>query len=128
MSGGLAVLSDVPKMMVYRLAELINKDDEFVPRNIISKPPSAELKRGQKDQDTLPSYEVLDAILDLFIEEGLSGREIIDRGHDAQTVKWVVNTVKKSEYKRKQAAPGLKVTSKAFGAGRRFPIAARYDV
>lgn len=128
MSGGLAVISDVPKMMVYRLAEQINKDDEFIPRSIIAKAPSAELKPGQKDQDTLPAYEVLDAILDLYVEEGLASREIVERGHDAETVKWIINAVKKHEYKRKQAPPGLKVTSKAFGVGRRFPIAARYDV
>jgi NAD+ synthase (glutamine-hydrolysing) len=114
--------------MIYRLAELINKDDEFIPRSITAKAPSAELKPNQKDQDTLPPYEVLDAILDWYIEDGLSSREIIERGHDAGTVKWVINAVKKHEHKRKQAAPGLKVTSKAFGVGRRFPIAARYDV
>jgi NAD+ synthase (glutamine-hydrolysing) len=128
MSGGLAVISDVPKMMVYRLAEFINKDDEFIPRSIIEKAPTAELKPGQTDQDTLPPYDILDAILDLFVEEGLSSGDIIERGHNADTVRWVINAVKNSEYKRQQAAPGLKVTSKAFGVGRRFPIAARYEV
>ncbi len=128
MSGGLAVISDVPKMTVYALAEKINRDSELIPRATIEKPPSAELKPGQLDQDTLPPYEVLDAILDLYVEERMSGPEIVARGYDPGTVEWVVNAVRKNEYKRKQAAPGLKVTSKAFGVGRRFPIAARHDV
>jgi NAD+ synthase (glutamine-hydrolysing) len=128
MSGGLAVISDVPKLTVYALAERINRDGELIPRAIIEKPPSAELKPGQLDQDTLPPYEVLDAILDLYVEERMSGPEIVARGYDPGTVEWVVNAVRKNEYKRKQAAPGLKVTSKAFGVGRRFPIAARHDV
>jgi NAD+ synthase (glutamine-hydrolysing) len=128
MTGGLAVLSDVPKMAVYKLADFINRGGETIPRAIIEKAPSAELKPGQTDQDTLPPYETLDAILDLYIEDGLSGREIVARGYDEKTVDWVVNEVRKNEFKRKQAAPGLKVTSKAFGVGRRFPIAARYDV
>jgi len=124
----LAVISDVPKMTVYALAERINRDSELIPRATIEKPPSAELKPGQIDQDTLPPYEVLDAILDLYVEERMSGPEIVARGYDPGTVEWVVNAVRKNEYKRKQAAPGLKVTSKAFGVGRRFPIAARHDV
>ena len=128
MSGGLAVLSDVPKMTVYKLAEFINKNGEIIPRAILDKPPSAELRPGQTDQDTLPSYETLDAILDLYVEEGLSVPDIAGQGFDETTVQWVVDNVRKNEYKRKQAAPGLKVTSKAFGVGRRFPIAARYDV
>ncbi len=128
MSGGLAVLSDVPKMTVYKLAEFINKNGEIIPRAILDKPPSAELRPGQTDQDTLPPYETLDAILDLYVEEGLSVPDIAGQGFDETTVQWVVDNVRKNEYKRKQAAPGLKVTSKAFGVGRRFPIAARYDV
>ena len=128
MTGGLAVISDLPKTTVYKLARRINKDREVIPRAIIDKTPSAELKPDQTDQDTLPPYDVLDAILDLHVEEGLSGRDIIDRGFDRATVDWVVSAVRNNEYKRKQAAPGLKITSKAFGAGRRFPIAARYDV
>jgi NAD+ synthase (glutamine-hydrolysing) len=128
MSGGLAVISDVPKTTVYKLAELINVEHEIIPRDIIEKTPSAELKPGQVDQDTLPPYETLDAILDLYIEEGMSGRGIVERGFEAKTVEWVVAAVRGSEFKRKQATPGLKVTSKAFGVGRRFPIAARYDV
>jgi len=128
MSGGVAVISDVPKMTVYRLAEFINRDGEVIPGAIIDKAPSAELKPHQKDQDSLPPYETLDAILDLYIEEGLSGPDIAARGYDAKTVDWVLNAVRANEHKRKQAPPGLKVTSKAFGIGRRFPIAARYDV
>jgi NAD+ synthase (glutamine-hydrolysing) len=128
MSGGLAVISDVPKTTVYDLAEFVNRDGEIIPRASIDKAPSAELKPNQKDQDSLPPYEVLDAILDLYVEEGKSAPDIVDRGYDEATVRWVVGAVRDSEYKRKQAAPGLKVTSKAFGIGRRFPIAARYDV
>jgi len=128
MSGGLAVISDVPKLMVYRLAELYNASTEVIPRSIIDKAPSAELRPDQKDTDTLPPYETLDVILDLHIEDGLSGDQIVDRGFARDTVEWVLAAVRRNEYKRKQAAPGLKVTSKAFGGGRRFPIAARYRV
>jgi NAD+ synthase (glutamine-hydrolysing) len=128
MSGGLAVISDVPKTSVYRLCHLYNAERSVIPRSIIEKAPSAELRPGQKDVDSLPPYEILDAILDLHIEEGAGAEEIVARGFDAATVAWVVNAVRRSEYKRKQAAPGLKVTSKAFGAGRRFPIAGRYSV
>jgi NAD+ synthase (glutamine-hydrolysing) len=126
MSGGLALLSDVPKTTVYRLAHLLNQDRDVIPRGIIDKPPSAELRPGQKDSDSLPPYDVLDAILDLYIEEGHSAAEIVARGFERDTVTWVVEAVRKNEYKRRQAAPGLKVTSKAFGGGRRYPIAARY--
>lgn len=128
MSGGLAVISDVPKLDVYRIAEWLNRGGEVIPRAIIEKPPSAELRPGQKDTDSLPPYEVLDAILDLYIEEGASRDDICARGFAPETVDWVLAAVRRNEYKRKQAAPGLKVTSKAFGVGRRFPIAARYDV
>ncbi|MGC9319438.1 MAG: NAD+ synthase, partial [Armatimonadota bacterium] len=127
MSGGLAVLADVPKMMVYELAEHINRDGEVIPRAAIEKPPSAELRPDQTDQDTLPPYEVLDPILELYVEEGLSSPEIIAEGYERETVRWVVNAVNRNEYKRRQAAPGLKVTTKAFGTGRRMPIAARYE-
>ncbi len=126
MSGGLAVISDVPKTMVYKLAEYINRNGEIIPVEIIKKPPSAELKPDQKDQDTLPPYSVLDEILHYLIEEGLSTDEIIARGFKRETVIWVAKAVAKNEYKRKQAAPGLKVTTKAFGIGRRMPIAAKY--
>jgi NAD+ synthase (glutamine-hydrolysing) len=127
MSGGLAVLADVPKMMVYELAEFINRDGEIIPRNTIEKAPSAELRPDQTDQDTLPPYPVLDAILELYVEEGLSSEEIVAEGFNAETVGWVVGAVNRNEYKRRQAAPGLKVTTKAFGTGRRMPIAARYE-
>ncbi|MFW6181364.1 MAG: NAD+ synthase [Spirochaetota bacterium] len=128
MSGGLAVISDVPKTMVYDLARFINRSGERIPAAILRKAPSAELKQGQTDQDTLPPYQVLDDILAAFIEEGRSWEEIVARGHDRDTVKWVIRTVIRNEYKRKQAAPGLKVTSKAFGVGRRMPVAARYSL
>jgi NAD+ synthase (glutamine-hydrolysing) len=128
MSGGLAVISDLPKTMVYELAEYINREGEVIPDNVLRKPPSAELRPGQTDQDALPPYEVLDSILAAFVEEGLSWEEIVDRGYDPMMVKEVIRTVISSEYKRKQAAPGLKITTKAFGIGRRMPIAARYGL
>ena len=126
MCGGLAVISDVPKTMVYRLAEWINRDREIIPRATLEKPPSAELKPGQRDQDTLPPYEILDPILELYVEQQLSGAEIIARGWDEQTVRWIVRRVDLNEYKRAQSVPGLKVTSRAFGLGRRMPVAQRF--
>jgi NAD+ synthase (glutamine-hydrolysing) len=126
MSGGLSVISDVPKTMVYRLAAHINRTGEVIPPAIIEKAPSAELRPNQTDQDTLPPYDVLDGILHLYVEEGLSEDEMVRKGFDAKTVRWTIRTVNRSEYKRRQAAPGLRVTSKAFGVGRRMPIAARY--
>ncbi len=128
MSGGLAVISDVPKTMVYNLANYINRNSEVIPKEIIEKPPSAELKPNQKDTDTLPSYEILDEILHLYIDEGYSLEEIYNLKYfDKNIVKWIVKAVDKNEYKRRQAAPGLKVTSKAFGIGRRMPIAAKFE-
>jgi NAD+ synthetase len=133
MCGGLAVISDVPKTQVYRLAEWINASSplsgsgrEIIPRATIEKPPSAELKPGQRDQDTLPPYEILDPILQLYVEEQLSAGEIIERGFDEKTVRWVVRRVDLNEYKRAQAVPGLKVTSRAFGLGRKMPVAQRF--
>jgi NAD+ synthetase len=126
MAGGLAVISDVPKTMIYELADWINRKREIIPISTIEKAPSAELKPNQKDQDTLPPYDVLDQILQLYIEENLSARDIIARGFDEKTVRWVQRRVDRNEYKREQAAPGLKVTSRAFGIGRRMPIAQRY--
>ena len=126
MAGGLAVISDVPKTMVYELARWINRDRETIPKSTIEKAPSAELKPNQKDQDTLPPYEILDQILQLYIEENLSARDIIARGFDEKTVRWVQRRVDLNEYKREQAAPGLKVTSRAFGLGRKMPIAQKY--
>jgi NAD+ synthetase len=126
MAGGLAVISDVPKTMIYPLARWMNRDREIIPKSTIEKPPSAELKPNQKDQDTLPPYDILDQILQLYVEENLSARDIIARGFDEKTVRWVQRRVDLNEYKREQAAPGLKVTSRAFGMGRKMPIAQRY--
>ncbi len=126
MAGGLAVISDVPKTMVYDLARWINREREVIPAATIEKPPSAELKPDQKDQDTLPPYEILDEILRLYVEENLSARDIIARGFEEKTVRWVQRRVDLNEYKREQAAPGIKVTSRAFGLGRRMPIAQKY--
>jgi NAD+ synthetase len=126
MAGGLAVISDVPKTMIYELARYINRKREIIPASTIEKPPSAELRPNQKDQDTLPPYDVLDAILRLYVEENLSAAEIVAQGFDEATVRWVQRRVDLNEYKRAQAAPGLKVTSRAFGVGRRMPIAQRY--
>src|SRR5437667_2483110 len=126
MAGGLAVISDLPKTMVYELARWINREREIIPKSTIEKAPSAELKPNQKDQDTLPPYEILDQILHLYVEENLSARDIIARGFDEKTVRWVQRRVDLNEYKREQAAPGLKVTSRAFGIGRKMPIAQKY--
>jgi NAD+ synthase (glutamine-hydrolysing) len=128
MSGGLSVLADVPKTLVYEIARYINREAEIIPREIIKKLPSAELRPNQCDQDTLPPYPVLDQILSYYIEELASVEDIVKRGFDPETVKWVARTVDRNEYKRNQAAPSLKVTSKAFGVGRRMPIAAKYDI
>ncbi len=126
MCGGLAVISDVPKTMVYRLSRYLNRDHEIIPESTLTKPPSAELRPDQKDQDTLPPYDLLDEILALYVEENLSGADIIARGFDAETVRWIVRRVDLNEYKREQAAPGIKVTGRAFGIGRRMPIAQRF--
>jgi NAD+ synthetase len=122
MCGGLAVISDLPKMRVYELSRWINRDREIIPWNTIDKPPSAELRPDQKDQDTLPAYEILDAILELYVEQHLSAEEIVAQGHEEHLVRWIQRRVDLNEWKRQQAAPGLRVTSKAFGVGRRMPI------
>ena len=127
MAGGLAVISDVPKLMVYELAKFINREREIIPRSTIEKPPSAELRPGQKDEDSLPPYGVLDRILKAYIEDLRSPQEIADKyGFDLKLVREIALLVDRSEYKRKQAAPGLKITSRAFGFGRPFPIAQRF--
>jgi NAD+ synthetase len=126
MCGGLAVISDVPKTMVYRLAHWINRDHEVIPAASITKAPSAELRPNQTDQDSLPPYETLDAILEQYVVHGRSSAEIARLGYAPETVKQVIRLIDVNEYKRRQAAPGLKVTTKAFGVGRRFPIAQRY--
>ena len=128
MSGGLALISDVPKTAVYALARRINAERVVIPERILTRAPSAELRPDQKDTDTLPAYDVLDPILDAYIEDRKSIAEIVALGFERATVEWVVAAVHKNEYKRKQAAPGIKVTSKAFGVGRRFPVAARIRV
>ncbi len=127
MAGGLAVISDVPKTMVYQLARHINEraGRELIPQSTITKPPSAELKPDQCDQDTLPPYEQLDAILEQYEERLLSRDQIAKLGYDEETIDDLIHKIRISEYKRQQAAPGLKVTSRAFGFGRRMPIAAR---
>src|SRR5438067_4597840 len=126
MAGGLAVISDVPKTMIYELARWMNRDRAIIPTSTIEKAPSAEFRPHQNDQDTLPPYEILDQILRLYVEDNLSARDIIGRGFDENTVRWVQRRVDLNEYKREQAAPGLKVTSRAFGLGRRMPIAQKY--
>ena len=128
MCGGLAVISDVPKTTVYALAEYINQQAgrDLIPRNSITKPPSAELRPNQLDQDSLPSYDALDAILHRYVEEEKSAAEIIAEGFDPATVVKIITLIDRSEYKRRQAAPGIKVTSRAFGFGRRMPIAQNY--
>src|SRR5947199_4244014 len=133
-AAGLAAISDVPKTMVYELARWINSEyaarlgrkREIIPKSTIEKVPSAELKPNQKDQDARPPYEILDEILRLYVEENLSARDIIARGFDEKTVRWVQRRIDLNEYKREQAAPGLKVTSRAFGLGRKMPIAQKY--
>ncbi len=126
MCGGLAVISDVPKTKVFELARWINRDREIIPESTITKPPSAELRPDQKDEDSLPPYEVLDAILELYVVECRSVAEIVAGGFDEATVKRVTRLIDLNEYKRRQAAPGLKVTSKAFGVGRRIPVAQKF--
>lgn len=127
MSGGLAVIADVPKLMVYSLARYVNRNESIIPVRTIEKPPSAELAPDQKDQDDLPPYEILDQILNAWLEEDRSVAEIIKMGFAAEVVQDIIQRVKRNEYKRKQAPPGLKVTSKAFGFGRRFPTAENYQ-
>ena len=126
MCGGLAVISDVFKMQVYALARWINREKEIIPISTIEKPPSAELRPDQKDQDSLPPYEILDAILKGYVEEGLSRRDLVAQGFNEAVVNDVVRKVDLNEYKRKQAAPGLKITPLAFGVGRRIPIVQKY--
>jgi NAD+ synthase (glutamine-hydrolysing) len=136
MCGGLAVISDVPKTMIYRLAKWINREGrsengelrtELIPDSSITKPPSAELRPNQCDQDSLPPYDVLDAILDLYVVQGKSMADIVVAGFDEATVRKVIRLIDLNEYKRRQSAPGLRITTKAFGVGRRIPIAQRFS-
>jgi len=129
MAGGLAVIADLPKMMVYELANHINEisENEIIPQNTIVKAPSAELRPDQKDEDSLPPYPLLDPILQFYIEENLSIAEICKRGYDEEIVEKIVKMVDRAEFKRRQAAPGLRITTRAFGSGRRMPIARSYE-
>ena len=122
MNGGLAVIADLPKMMVYRVSRWRNRRRPDIPETILTKAPSAELRPNQTDQDSLPPYELLDQILELHVEQSQSAEEIIARGFDEKTVRRVLRLVRFAEFKRKQAAPVLKVTSRAFGTGWRMPI------
>jgi len=128
MAGGLAVLKDLYKTQVYMIAERLNELEEkdVIPSNVFLKAPSAELKEGQKDQDTLPPYEILDEILRFHIEEGLSAEEIVLEGFERSTVEHSLKLLRKSEYKRKQCAPGIKVSKRAFGKDWRMPITNHY--
>ncbi len=127
MAGGLAVISDLPKTSVYKLAGFINRSRELIPGNTVCRAPTAELRPNQKDQDSLPAYEILDGILRLRLQEQMSVDEIVAQGYDSETVAEVVRMIHLNEYKRRQAAPGLKVTSHAFGTGRRMPVAMRLN-
>jgi NAD+ synthase (glutamine-hydrolysing) len=128
MCGGFAVIKDVPKLLVYELCAYVNKRSRkpVIPEYIITRPPSAELRDNQKDQDTLPPYEILDAILELYVEQDLSIEAIIAEGFAEETVRWVARQVDLNEYKRRQAAPGIKITTRAFGRDRRMPITNRF--
>ncbi len=126
MCGGLSVISDLPKTRVYEVSRWINRGREIIPWATIEKAPSAELRPNQKDQDTLPEYDILDGILELFVEQGRSVGEIVAAGYEEEMVRWVLRRVELNEWKRHQAAPGLKVTTKAFGVGRRMPIVQRF--
>jgi NAD+ synthase/NAD+ synthase (glutamine-hydrolysing) len=127
MCGGLAVISDLPKTKVYSLANWINREREIIPESTITKPPSAELRPDQLDQDSLPPYDVLDSILEAYVVDGQDAEAIIASGHDEATVRRIIRLINVNEYKRRQAAPGIKVTSKAFGVGRRIPVAKRFS-
>jgi len=129
MVGGLGVISDVPKTMVYDLSRYVNSLKPVIPQSTMDKPPSAELRPGQKDSDSLPPYEILDTILEDYVEDYRTAEEIAaNHGYDEQVVRDVIRMIERSEYKRQQAAPGLKITPKAFGVGRRFPIAQKSEV
>jgi NAD+ synthase (glutamine-hydrolysing) len=126
MVGGFAVIKDVPKTLVWELARYRNTLGAVIPENSISKPPSAELRPGQLDSDSLPAYEVLDPIIEAYVEDDLSLEAIVARGNDEATVKRVIDMVNRNEYKRRQAPPGVKITTRAFGRDRRLPLASRY--
>ena len=126
LAGGLSVLADIYKTDIYLLADYINKDQEVIPANSINKPPSAELRPGQKDSDSLPEYHILDPILYMYIEKRLGPQEIIEMGYEEKLVRRILKLVNTSEFKRHQTAPVLRVSPKAFGVGRRMPIVGKY--
>ena len=126
MAGGLAVISDVPKTMVFQLCQVINRDKKIIPQAIIDKPPSAELRPDQRDSDSLPPYGVLDQILEKHIVDSCDFPALVKDGFEPKLVEQVLGLVRNNEYKRRQAPPGLKLTSKAFGTGRRMPLAQRW--
>jgi NAD+ synthase (glutamine-hydrolysing) len=126
MNGALAPIADVFKTDIYKIARWVNREREIIPQNSIFKPPSAELRPNQTDQDSLPPYEILDAILDAYVVKNLGKDEIIRNGFAAATVNDVVNKINFSEYKRRQAAPALKISPRAFGMGRRIPVAQKF--
>ena len=128
MNGGLSVLGDLYKTEVYQLSRYINREEEIIPENTILKPPSAELRPDQKDSDSLPEYDLLDAILYRYIDQARSVRDLVDEGFDEAVVRKVVGLVNRNEYKRFQAPPTLRISSKAFGFGRKMPIVARYPL
>ncbi|MBI3233094.1 MAG: NAD+ synthase [Bacteroidetes bacterium] len=127
MAGGLSVIGDLYKTHVYKLCEWINRNEEIIPQNILTKEPSAELRPDQKDSDSLPAYDLLDAVLELYIEENQSAQKIIEKGFDEPVVKKILRLVNMNEYKRKQTPPILRVSPRAFGPGRRMPIVAKYN-
>ena len=128
MAGGYAVIKDVPKLMVYKLGHHRNTlaDGEMIPKSILTKPPSAELRDDQKDEDNLPPYEILDPILKAYVEDDLSYEEIVNLGFTEEDVKRAILLVDRNEYKRRQSPPGIKITTRNFGRDRRMPIANRY--
>ncbi|MES9884691.1 MAG: NAD+ synthase, partial [Sedimenticola sp.] len=127
MAGGFAPIKDVPKQMVYRLCEYRNRDGEVIPRRVIERPPSAELAPDQKDSDSLPPYEILDAVLEMYIEKDMSVADIATAGFDEKIVRRVTRMVDNNEYKRRQAPPGVKITRRAFGRDRRYPLTSGFS-
>ena len=125
-AGGFAVLKDVPKTWVYELVNYRNTISQVIPQRIIDRPPSAELSPDQKDSDSLPEYEILDEIIELYVEKDLSLTLITEKGFDEKIVKQIVNLIDRSEYKRRQAPPGVRITERGFGKDRRYPITNRY--
>jgi NAD+ synthase (glutamine-hydrolysing) len=126
MVGGFSAIKDVPKTLVYELAKYINEGRPIIPEVVIDRPPSAELAADQKDEDSLPPYDILDPILEAFVEQDLSADEIIALGYDGDTVHRIIALVVRNEYKRRQSAPGVRITPRAFGRDRRYPITSRF--